>query len=80
VKRLVKAVGNFFYMLLTILMIVMFALVVFILGGSAVASGYRAFDLLSKGEIAKGLFEAFSAFLFGSGFIRAFQPSKWTVD
>jgi hypothetical protein len=79
-KRWVKAIGNFFYMLLTIFMMVMVALVVFVLAGFAVESGYRAFDLLSKGEIAKGLFEAFSAFLFGSGFIRAFQPSKWTAD
>jgi hypothetical protein len=45
--------------------------------GCTVASGNRAFDLLSKGEIRKGLFEVFSFFLFGSGFIRAFQPSKW---
>jgi hypothetical protein len=80
VKRLVKAIGAFFYMLLKIIMMVMVALVVFIMAGSAVASGYRAFDLLSKGEITKGLFEAFSSFLFGFGSIRAFQPSKWTVD
>lgn len=56
---------------------VMVAFVVFVLAGCTVASGYRAFDLLSKGEIRKGLFEVFSFVLFGSGFIRAFQPSKW---
>jgi hypothetical protein len=60
-----------FFMLLTIFMMVMFALVVFVMAGFAVDSGYRAFDLLSKGEIAKGLFQAFSAFLFGFGTIRA---------
>jgi hypothetical protein len=80
VKWLAKIIGRFFYMLLTIFMMVMFALVVFIMAGSAVACGYRAFELLSTGEITKGLFQAFSSFLFGFGSIRAFQPSKWTVD
>jgi hypothetical protein len=72
-----KTVGNFFFMVLAIFCMVMVALVVFVLAGCTVASGYRAFDLLSKGEISKGLFEVFSFFLFGSGFVRAFQPSKW---
>jgi hypothetical protein len=56
---------------------VMVAVVVFVLAGCIVASGYRAFDLLSKGEIKKGLFEGASFCLFGFALIRAFQPSKW---
>jgi hypothetical protein len=77
VKRWVKTIGAFFYMVLTIFCLVMVAFVVFVIAGCAVASCYRAFDLLSKGEITKGLFEVVSFFLFGSALIRAFQSSKW---
>jgi hypothetical protein len=54
---------------------------VVVIAGCTVATGYRVFDLLSKGEITKGPFEGFSFCLFGFALIRAFQPSKWnTVD
>jgi hypothetical protein len=62
-----KTVGNSLYMLLTIFCMVMVALVIFVLAGCTVASGYRAFDLLSKGEIRKGLFEVFSFFYLVAG-------------
>jgi hypothetical protein len=64
-------------MVLTIFCMVMMAFIVVVIAGCTVAAGYRAFDLLSKGEITKGLFEGASFCLFGFALIRAFQPSKW---
>jgi hypothetical protein len=77
VKRWVKMIGAFFYMVLTIFCMAMMALIVVVIAGCTVASGNRAFDLLSKGEITKGLFEGASFCLFGFALIRAFRPSKW---
>jgi hypothetical protein len=77
VKRWVRTIGNFFYMVLAFFCMLMVAFIVVVIAGSTVATGYRAFDLLSKGEITKGLFEGASFCLFGFALIRAFQPSKW---
>jgi hypothetical protein len=72
-----KTIDTFFYMLLTIFCVVMLAFVVVVIAGCTAATGYRAFDLLSKGEITKGLFEGARFCLFGFLLIRLFQPSKW---
>ena len=75
-KRWVKTIGTFFYMVLTIFFMVMAACIVVLIAGCTVATGYRTFDLLSKGEITKGLFEGVSFCLFGFALIRAFQIKK----
>jgi hypothetical protein len=77
VKWWVKTIGECFYIVLAIFCMVMMAFIVVVIAGCTVASGYRAFDLLSNGEITKGLFEGASFCLFGFALIRVFQQSKW---
>jgi hypothetical protein len=56
---------------------VMASCIVVLIAACTVATGYRTFDSLSKGEIMKGIYVGAGFCLFGLALVRAFQPSKW---